>query len=362
MKNLIIKGKSYQLPMFLPDATRAVTKSLDSRDLEEAQIKGVVVNTFHLMNEPGTDVLKSMDGVKGLMNYHGVVVSDSGGWQVFSLIHRSKRRGRIRDSGVEFYLGSRRKDIFTPQKSLEVQFAVNSDMMICLDDFTPPDASSEEARKTVERTVRWAKRSKEYYDKEITKQELSEEERPLLMAVVQGGYFEELRKECAQRLLEIGFDAYGYGGYAVDEEGNLDLELSRFIAGLLPKDKIRFALGIGRPWDIAALSGMGWQMFDCTLPTRDARHKRLYVFKEEPTSLKHLQDRQNYDYLYINKQKYEEDENPISPHCDCFTCQNYTRAYLRHLFKIGDMSAFRLATIHNLRFYARLTELISTFS
>jgi queuine tRNA-ribosyltransferase len=361
MKKFSVKGKKFQLPMFLPDATRAVTKSLDSRDLVEAEVRGVVVNTFHLMNEPGVKTLKKLGGVRELMNFAGLVVSDSGGWQVFSLIHRNKRKGKISDKGVEFYLEGRKKRLFTPKKSLQIQFEINAEIMISLDDFTPPDASEQQARKTIERTIKWAESSKEFFENEINKRKLSRTKRPLLLAVVQGGYNRDLRRECAERLIEIGFDAYGYGGYAVNEDGDLDLELSKYIAELIPEDRLKFALGIGRPWDIASLAEMGWNLFDCTLPTRDARHKRLYTLKKEPGTLKDLQDAENYRYIYINKSKYEHDDSPLSSFCDCFTCKNYSRAYLRHLFKIGDSGASRLATIHNLRFYSRITEYIGNF-
>lgn len=356
-----IKKTSYQLPLYLPDATRAVVKGLDSSDLTAVGTEGVVVNTFHLMTDPGTEVLRSMGGVKRLMNFRGLVVSDSGGWQVFSLIHRNKKKGKIGDSGVEFYLEGSKKQLFTPEKSLQVQFALGSDLMICLDDFTPPDATKKDAARTVERTVNWAKRAKREFEKQLSEGSYTEDERPLLMAVVQGGYEKDLRRECFERLEEIGFDAYGYGGYVVDEEGELDLELSKFLADLISQDKLKFALGMGRPWDVAMLSEMGWDIFDCTLPTRDARHRRLYTFKEKPRSLKDLQDRNNYSYIYINKKIYQEDQDPVSILCDCPVCRHFSRAYLRHLFKIGDLSAYRLATIHNLYFYNNLIKLLREF-
>lgn len=362
MKSLTIRNNDYQLPMFLPDSTRGVVRSLDSKDLNTAETKGVVVNTFHLMNDPGVEVLKSSGGIKNFMGFNGLIASDSGGWQVYSLIHRSKRRGKISNLGVEFYLNGTKRQIFTPEKSIKVQFEISSDIIICLDDFTPPESFGKAAKVTIERTVKWAKKAKKEYQAQLEKRKIPKKQKPLLMAVVQGGYDKNLRKECFERLQEIGFDAYGYGGYVVDNEGQLDLEISKYLVDLLPEKSLKFALGMGRPWDMAALSEMGWDMFDCTLPTRDARHRRLYTFKTEPRNLNDLKDKNNYTYLYINKIIYQKDKKPISDLCNCHTCQNYSRAYLRHLFKIGEISAYRLATIHNLHFYNNLLRLIRVFA
>ncbi|MFC1722312.1 tRNA-ribosyltransferase family protein, partial [Patescibacteria group bacterium] len=243
-----------------------------------------------------------------------------------------------------------------PEKSIQTQFDIGSDIIICLDDFTPPDATKTYAKETVERTVNWARKSKKEYTKQIKKRKLTDKTRPHLYSVVQGGYYKDLRKECAQGLQELGFDGYGYGGYVVDDKGNLDLDLSEFISQELPKDKIKFALGIGRPIDIANLRKMGWDIFDCTLPTRDARHKRLYTLNKDPTVSKNLSDSSNYSYIYINREKHLHENKPISKYCDCLVCTKYSRAYLRHLFKINDLSAFRLASLHNLRIYNILIE------
>lgn len=352
-----------KFPIFLPDATRAVAKNLGSIDLVKAGVRGVVVNTYHLMHTPGIKTLKKLGGVKKLMNYDGLVVSDSGGWQVFSLIHRpNKPKGKITDKGVEFTIYNK-KQIFTPEMSIKTQLAIGSDIVICLDDFSPPNGSDIQIKKSVERTVKWARRSKVAFEKELSKKGFKNvESRPKLFAVIQGGLDKSLRSECAEKLFKIGFDGYGFGGYVVDEKtGELDLEISKFIVDLIPDDCYKFALGVGKPQDIVALSKMGWQIFDCTLPTRDARHERLYVFNKNPNKIdfsKVAKAKDFYDYVYMNKQKHKNDNKPVSEFCKCFTCENYSRAYLHHLFKIKDMSAFRSATIHNLRFYTRLTELL----
>lgn len=340
----------FELPLYLPDATRGVAKSLDSKDLENAKVEGVVVNTLHLAETPGLEMLKKVGGIKNLMNFYGLVISDSGGWQVFSLIHRSGNKGLITDEGVVFSTGTGRKQIFTPEQSIQIQMAIGSDIVICLDDFTPPDAPPDKIKESVNRTILWAKKSKDEYLKYPVNH------KPVLLAVIQGGWEKEARKYCAEKLIEIGFDAYGFGGYVIDETGTLGLEISDYIAHLIPDDKIKFALGTGKPWEIVKLRQMGWDIFDCTLPTRDARHQRLYIFKENPDSFAALNKKTTFGYLDIGKTVYQTEQLPLDPFCDCHTCKNYTRAYLHHLFKIHDVLALRLATIHNLRHYTRVIE------
>lgn len=356
MKSLKVKGKSYSLPIYLPDATRGVTKGVDSEDLVGSGVRGVVANTYHLMSTPGTKILNDFGGVKNFMNFDGLVVSDSGGWQVFSLIHRNGGVGEITNSGVVFNVKGEKKELFTPRRSIQVQFDINSDTMICLDDFTSPSASKKEAEVTVERTVRWAKASKLEFEKQVKMRKIPKEKRPLLFAVVQGHNFKDLRKRCAEELIEIGFDGYGFGGYPVDDKGNLDLEISAYVAKLIPDDKYKFALGIGKIDDIVNLSQMGWDIFDCTLPTRDARHKRLVVLGKKPGNIKDFASKDSYSYIYIDRGKYKDDNSSVSDVCDCVLCKNYSKAYLNHLFKIKDTLAFRLATIHNLRTYTTVME------
>lgn len=360
MKNLTIKQKTYQLPTYLPDATRAVVKSIDTRDFKDAKIEACVVNTYHLMSYPGLSVLKEYSGVKNFMNFDGLVTSDSGGWQIFSLIHRNKNSGSITDKGVTFSIGgAKKKKLFTPEDAVDIQFNIGSDIMVCLDDFTPPDASEKEIEESVNRTILWAKRCKEEFGRLIEKNGLNETNRPWLLAPVQGASNKELRKYCAQELIKIGFDSYGFGGYPIDDDAKtLDLDISEYLASLLPNDQPKFALGLGKPWEIAQLYKLGWDIFDCTLPTRDARHHRLYVFKKEPKTLDDVTNKDNYEYVYITREKFIRDKAPISDFCDCYTCKNYSRGYLRHLFNIEDSTAERLCTIHNLRTYSKVIEIL----
>lgn len=358
--SLVIKNKEYPLPIYLPDATNAVVKSLDSFDLASAGVKGAVVNTFHLMNQPGMENLKLAGGIKKFMNFDGLIVSDSGGWQVFSLIHRSNRPGKITDDGVTFHLDGIKHAVFTPEKSIQVQFDIGSDILICLDDFTPPDASQAEIKVSVERTIAWAKRCKEEFNRLIEKNSLDDSTRPHLYAVIQGGFDKDLRAYCAEELIKLDFDGYGYGGYAI-KDGVFDLELSEFIANLIPNNKIKFALGVGHPSDIAHCFSYGWDIFDCTLPTRDARHQRLYSFKWEPTSMDDLLNPEIYEYIYIHKSIYAKDFSPLTIHCNCHTCSNFNKAYLYHLFKTDKSTAFRLASIHNLKVYTSLLSYLQEF-
>ncbi len=349
-KELTVKGKTYNLPIFLPDATLGVIRSLDSIAAKPLETRGVVVNTYHLMSTPGTPLLNKTGGIKNFMSFDGLVVSDSGGWQVFSLPKK------ITDEGVVFRSGGGKNKLFTPEMSIQVQFEIGSDIIICLDDFTMPGVSTRKVEDSVRRTTLWAKKCKEEFQRQLERRGLTEETRPLLFAVIQGDRNYELREQSAKELIEIGFDGYGYGGYVVDEETGLDLKISEFIAGLIPDDKYKFALGIGKPWDIASLKEFGWDIFDCTLPTRDARHGRLYTLKESPENLD-LRNKESYELLQITKTKFSEDLSPIENDCECFTCKNYTKAYLHHLFKVKETLAYRLATSHNLHFYNRITAL-----
>jgi queuine tRNA-ribosyltransferase len=362
LDSIKIRGKKYQLPIFLPDATRAVVRGLDSKDLKELGVGGVVVNTYHLMSDPGAEVLEKIGGIKKFTGFDGLVVSDSGGWQIFSTIHRNGGAGKITDEGVIFGFkesASRgKKKIFTPEDSVRMQFEIGSDVIICLDDFTAPDAKNEKIRESVERTILWAERSRKEFDKIIRERKLTDKDRPHLFAVIQGGWDKDLRSFCAKELLKIGFDGYGYGGYTVCEGGGQNLEMAKYVADLIPEEFPKFALGSGKPMDIVRLSELGWDIFDCVLPTRDARHQRLYSFERWPEKVEDLLDEKNHGYLYLNRGRYAADEKPISEKCDCRTCQNFSRSYLHHLFKINDMVAMRLATIHNLRLYTKIIDII----
>ena len=353
-----INGKKIPLPAFFPDATKGVIKCLDSEDIERTKTPGILVNTYHLYQSLEEKVLKKHNGIRGFMSWQGGIVSDSGGFQVMTLAKASAKRGNITDKGVIFRPQGSKKVIFTPEKSIRFQMLLNPDMVIVLDDFTPPKASYKEAKETVERTVLWAKRSKEEFLKCCAEKGLDEKNRPYLLAVVQGGDYPALRKECAERLAEIGFDGFGYGGWPLSAEGKFNYEVARCIAKVAPKNYLLFGLGIGKPEEVVGCAKLGFHLFDCVLPTRDARHRRLYVFRADSIDKIDIHQPNFYSYFVPDKEKYYQDDRPVSTACDCLLCTRYSRAYLAHLFRTEETTAKRLATIHNLRFYSILMEKI----
>jgi queuine tRNA-ribosyltransferase len=342
-----LTGKKISLPIFFPDATRAVLKTLDSTDIENTETLGVLVNTFHLFQDPGQGVIKQFKGVRNYMNWGGGVISDSGGFQVMSIAKNMGGNKAVTDTGVTFKMDGK-KILFTPEMSIKLQLELKSDMVVVLDDFTDPKSTYEEAKISVERTLKWAQECRQIFDKIVKQKKLSPEKTPYLLGVVQGGKYLDLRKYCTEELVKIGFDGLGYGGWPIKDDGTFDYEVAQTIADYTPKNYFLYALGIGKPHEISALVKMGWNIFDCVLPTRDARHKRLYVLNPK----KEL----GYEYYTPDKSVYYRDIRPVSEYCDCLLCRKYSRSYLAHLFRIKEITALRLATIHNLRFYSKLME------
>jgi queuine tRNA-ribosyltransferase len=339
-------------PVFLPDATRGVIRTLDATDLSECGVEGVMVNALHLQNQPGVTAINSLGGIHAFMNWKGPVASDSGGFQILSLLQSRSGRGTVSRKGFSYRLeNEERRRNLTPETSIHRQLRLRSDILFCLDHCTHPEEDIASQRESVDNTVRWAKTCKEAFEKHVS---MSDEKRPLLFAVIQGGESRELRRECAQRLLEIGFDGYGYGGWPIDSKGQL-LPSVEITARLMPPEAPKHALGIGKPETLVEAFQLGYEMFDCVIPTRDARHRRLYVFPQDPSSID-LGVRKFYENLYMEDRKHARDSGPVSESCDCLCCRQYSRAYLHHLFKIEDPLALRLATMHNLRFYMRLIQ------
>ncbi len=346
------------LPAFFPDATRAVLKTLDSEDIKNTKTPGILVNTYHLYRELGQKVLAKHGGVREFMAWDGAVISDSGGFQVLTLAKAATKKGSVSDQGVTFRPSKGKKIVFTPEKSIRFQMILRPDMVVVLDDFTEPKASYKKAKETVDRSVLWAKRSKQEFMRICQKEGLGESRRPYIMAVVQGGDFLDLRAECAKRLTEIGFDGFGYGGWPLTPEGEFNYEVAQCIVENSPQDYFFFGLGIGKPEEIRGCVDVGFNMFDCVLPTRDARHKRLYVYEANSINQINIRKPKFYSFFTPDKEKYYQDDQPVSQACDCLLCTKYTRAYLAHLFRIEESTALRLATIHNLRFYSLLMEKI----
>jgi queuine tRNA-ribosyltransferase len=348
------------LPTFLPDATVGVVRAVDSGDLQGCGVRGVVMNTFHLMQHPGSSTVQALGGLHKMSAWPHPIITDSGGFQAYSLIRQNAKFGTLTDNGIVFYPeGSSRKLQLTPEKCVQLQLSYGADVVMSLDDCTHVDDVDAEQTVSVERTVAWAKRCRAEFDRCLGQRRgdgrKDEGVRPLLFGVVQGGGSRELRARCAEALLEIGFDGYGYGGWPLDAQGNLLEDILAFTRALIPAQYPMHALGVGHPASIAACAQLGYGIFDSALPTRDARQGRLYIFKDA-TPQPNPNAKGWFSFVYINDEKHIKDARPLSADCDCHTCQHYTRGYLHHLYKSSEATYMRLATIHNLRFMARLMD------
>lgn len=351
---LVTRRGTLAVPIFLPDATRAGVRGVSSEDLRGIGIEGLVVNAFHLLRRPGARVVQAAGGLHRFMDWSGPILSDSGGFQVWSLIRQDPNRGVIRDNEVIFREPSTgEKWNLTPERVVRLQFQLGSDIVVCLDDCTDADAPESEQERSVERTVKWARRCREEFDRQAAR---LRGEAPRLLAVVQGGSVEALRRQCAAALAEIGFDGYGFGGWPFAGDGSLLVEPLRWVAESLPEGAAKHALGIGRPDHVVTAFALGYSIFDCALPTRDARHGRLYAFREGWAERRPSAGDDFYRAVRIHDPGYRVDHGPVEVGCDCPLCARHSAAYLHHLFKVGDLSAERLATLHNLRFYVRLVE------
>ena len=350
-----------RLPVYFPDATRGVVRTVDGHDLENCSVRGLVVNVFHLSTRPGVGLIKHAGGIHSFMRWRRPIASDSGGFQLMSMIRENPRYGTISDRGIHFtdIDRNREKVLFTPERSIRLQFDLGADLMVCLDDCPSPNASPAAVRTAVERTIHWAKRCRQEFDRLMNERGMSKGARPLLFGVIQGGYDLDKREQCASELLPLGFDGYGFGGWPLTPEGDLAHEILAHTAQLIPDNRPRFALGVGKPEHIVRCYQMGWRIFDCVLPTRDARHGRLYAFNAASVDRVEVLAPAFYHFVYIRDSKHKRHRGPISEACDCPCCQNYSLAYLHHLFDVGDPLALRLATLHNLRFYTQLMERIS---
>ena len=340
---LQLKHGSVRTPFFTPIATKGAVKTIDAGDLERLGAEIILSNTYHLMLRPGVEILRTAGGLHGFMGWKKPILTDSGGFQVLSL---SKFR-KVDEEGVGFadpVDGSRH--LLTPEKSMEVQEAIGSDIAMILDDLIDYPATREQAASALERTHRWAERAKKWFSGNAT-------EGRQLFGIVQGSTFEDLRRKAAEGMVAIGFDGYAHGGLSVGEPREESYELTSMVNEILPEDKPRYWMGAGKPEEIVEYVRRGCDMFDCVLPTRNARHGTLYIWKGEVT------EPDFYEAIAITNEKYRADFSVLDPACDCPTCSTgTTRAYLRHLFSIEEPLAARLATLHNVRFYLRLMEQI----
>jgi queuine tRNA-ribosyltransferase len=360
LRNIFLGAAEIHLPVFLPDATFGVVRSVDARDLLDCHIQAVVMNTYHLMQKPGSSTINSLGGLHRMSGWQRPIITDSGGFQAYSLIHQNPKFGSITDKGIDFIPeGGSRKFQLTPEKSIQLQIAYGSDVVICLDDCTHVDAPVKEQEQSVSRTVAWAKRSRRTFDRLLDEKKMEPAKRPRLFAVIQGGGIPDLRRQCAEELLAIGFDGYGFGGWPLDGKGKLLEDILGFTRSLIPATLPMHALGVGHPENVKICFDLGYALFDSAMPTRDARHGRLYTFQNPPTETEHGLDNDWLDYLYIEDDRHIKADRPISPYCDCPVCSHYSLGYLRHLFKIGDLLITRLCTLHNLRFMTQLTDRLS---
>ncbi len=320
-------------PVFMPVGTLATVKSLSPEELKGIGAQIILANTYHLYLRPGCDVIRCFSGIHGFMNWDGPVLTDSGGFQVFSLARLSK----IHEQGAAFQShidGS--SHLLTPENAVEIQMCLNADIMMCLDQCIAYPADYDTAKKAMELTSRWSKRCKSHWEDRF-------ERRNALFGIVQGGMFTDLRKQSADQMQEIGFPGYAVGGLSVGEPKNLMLEMADETLGRLPDASPRYVMGVGTPQDLVDLVGLGADMFDCVMPTRNARNGQLFT-EDGPINICNAQ--------------HKTDTAPVDPGCGCYTCRNYSRAYLRHLFMSREILAYRLNTIHNVHYYIDLMKRI----
>jgi queuine tRNA-ribosyltransferase len=324
-----------------------------------------MVNTFHLYLQLQMKVIKKAGGLHNFINYFKPLMSDSGGFQVFSLIHNNPKMGKINDQEVEFRSpldGSIHN--LSPEKSIQIQFDLGTDIMVCLDDCPPHSSSQSNLEKAVYRTTSWAKRAKKEYQKQLKKRQIKDSDRPILLAVIQGGLNIKLRQECAQALVEIDFDAYGLGARPVDEKGNYLSSILKETAKAIPEKAWRFALGVGMPNDIYHSYLLGWDAFDCVIPSREGRHGRLFYFQDSFQGFKFNKNNnlnnikikypEFYNTINIKNKIFSTDFSPINSNSQLKVLRNYNKAFLHHLFRLNDPLGQKLASLNNLEFYQKL--------
>ncbi|MDG2107932.1 MAG: tRNA guanosine(34) transglycosylase Tgt [Woeseiaceae bacterium] len=334
---LKLRRGEIQTPVFMPVGTYGAVKSVTPEEVSADGAQIILGNTFHLMLRPGADVVRAHGGLHELMNWHRPILTDSGGFQVFSLAAMRK----LSEKGVRFRSPVNGDEVFlTPEKSMEVQHDLNADITMIFDECTSYPATQIESRESMQLSLRWAARSRARFDE---LKESEPERGEALFGIVQGGIYDDLRDESLEGLEDIGFDGYAVGGLAVGEP---EIERNIVLDSLVPKmpvNKPRYLMGVGTPVDIAEGVLRGIDMFDCVIPTRHARNGQLYTSNGK---------------INIRQAKFKKDTSPPDENCACYTCSNYSLAYLRHLEKCGEILGPRLATIHNLHYYQRLMDSI----
>ena len=320
----------FDTPMFMPVGTRGTVKSLNPEELKDCHSGIILANTYHLWLRPGEDIVETCGGLHKFMNWDGPILTDSGGYQVFSLARNKKD---ITEEGVNFrsHIDGKRL-LLTPEKSIEIQNKLDSDIAMSFDECPPASASHEYLENSIKRTLRWAERGKKVHNNS----------NQALFGIVQGGPYEDLRKYSAIETVKMNFDGYSIGGVANDGESKEDMyKAVKYSTPYLPEDKLRYLMGVGEPEDILEGVEYGVDIFDCVLPTRIARHGQAFTRNGK---------------INLNNAKFKVDLSPVEEGCDCYCCKNYTRAYVRHLISVGETLGGRLLSIHNIRFLIRLTE------
>ena len=321
------RGK-VQTPAFMPVGTYGTVKGMLPRDITEIGAEIILGNTFHLMLRPGTEVVKQHGDLHDFINWQGPRLTDSGGFQVFSLGAMRK----ITEEGVTFKSPIDGSSVFIdPEKSMQVQRDLGSDVVMIFDECTPYPATEQEAEESMQLSLRWAKRSKQAHGDNPS----------ALFGIVQGGMYEQLRDQSLAGLEEIDFDGYAIGGLSVGEPKEDMIRILDHMATSMPNNKPRYLMGVGKPADLVEAVRRGIDMFDCVMPTRNARNGHLFTSQ---------------GVVKIRNAKYRNDTSPLDSECDCYTCQNFTRGYLHHLEKCGEMLGAQLNTIHNLRYYQKLMQ------
>lgn len=315
-------------PAFIPVGTQATVKAMTPEEMEEMGAEIILCNTYHLYLRPGHERIQRLGGLHRFMHWRRPLLTDSGGFQVYSL----KGLARVSEEGVEFQShldGSRH--LLSPEKAVHIQEALGADLIMCLDECTAYPASHAETERSLEITLQWSRRCKA----------ARRDGQQALLGIVQGGIYPDLRRRGVEALGEIGFDAYAIGGVSVGEGQEIMYRVVAETAPLLPSSRLRYLMGVGTPEDIAFAASQGVDLFDCVLPTRNARNGMLFTRSGR---------------LVIRNARYADDARPIEPGCPCYACRHYSRAYLRHLFLCGEILALRLNTAHNLTYYLRFME------
>ncbi|MCL5411107.1 MAG: tRNA guanosine(34) transglycosylase Tgt [Patescibacteria group bacterium] len=374
---LIMPHGEIETPFFMPVGTVGSVKSVSPSELEDLGAQIILSNTYHLYLRPGEELIKKLGGLHKFMNWQKPILTDSGGYQVFSLSQDKSQNAevssrsienlvKITSDGVEFKShldGS--KHLFTPEKVIQIQLDLGVDILMPLDVCPSGKATKEEVKKAVDLTIEWAKRSKEYFDQEMRneKWKMGSGRRPLLHGIVQGGLYEDLRKYCTKELVKLDFDGYSVGGLAVDFETRDMWKIVKLMGEILPENKQRYLMGVGTPDDIIKATKLGMDMFDCVLPTRLARHGSVYVKNchsregGNPESGSQIKSGMTDEYKLINllNSKYREDGGVIDKNCTCPSCKGgFSRAYISHLLRSNEILGLRLATLHNLHQYLEL--------